>query len=72
MPVVCGSRDDGGWAWGLPTSNLETAFKTAGDEIRLKWTIIKTRQLVCRVIAIGLLPYLIQFLPIHISQVVSS
>ena len=27
MPVVCGSRDDGGWAWGLPTSNLETAFK---------------------------------------------
>ena len=35
MPVVCGSRDDGGWAWGLPTSNLETAFKTAGDDILL-------------------------------------
>ena len=43
MPVVCGSRDDGGWAWGLPTSNLETAFKTAGDDIRLKWTIIKDK-----------------------------
>lgn len=41
MPVVCGSRDDSGWAWGLPTSNLEKAFKDAGDDIRLKWTIIK-------------------------------
>lgn len=41
MPVVCGSRDDGGWAWGIPTSNLEKAFKDAGDEERLKWTIIK-------------------------------
>ena len=27
MPVVCGSRDDSGWAWGIPTSNLEKAFK---------------------------------------------
>lgn len=41
MPVVCGSRDDGGWSWGLPTSNLEKAFKDAGDTERLKWTIIK-------------------------------
>lgn len=41
MPVVCGSRDDSGWAWGLPTSNLEKAFKDAGDDVRLKWTIIK-------------------------------
>jgi hypothetical protein len=41
MSVVCGSRDDSGWSWGLPTSDLENAFKNAGDEIRLKWTIIK-------------------------------
>lgn len=41
MPVVCGSRDDSGWAWGLPTSDLENAFENAGDKIRLKWTIIK-------------------------------
>lgn len=41
MSIVCGSRDDSGWAWGLPTSNLEKAFNDAGDDIRLKWTIIK-------------------------------
>jgi tetratricopeptide (TPR) repeat protein len=39
--VVCGSRDDSGWSWGLPTSNLEKAFLNAGDSVRLKWTIIK-------------------------------
>lgn len=39
--VVTGSRDDSGWSWGLPTSNLEKAFLDAGDNIRLKWTIIK-------------------------------
>ncbi|MFT4071961.1 MAG: RagB/SusD family nutrient uptake outer membrane protein [Dysgonamonadaceae bacterium] len=39
--VVSGSRDDSGWSWGLPTSNLENAFKNAGDSIRLKWTIVK-------------------------------
>jgi hypothetical protein len=39
--VTCGSRNDSGWAWGLPTSNLEKAFIDAGDSIRLKWTIIK-------------------------------
>lgn len=27
IPIVCGSRDDSGWAWGLPTSNLERAFQ---------------------------------------------
>lgn len=39
MPIVCGSRDDSGWAWGLPTSNLERAY-TATDK-RLEYTIIK-------------------------------
>lgn len=41
LPVVCGSRDDSGWSWGLPTSNLEQAFIDADDEERRKWTIIK-------------------------------
>lgn len=41
IPVICGSRDDSGWSWGLPTSNLEKAFLDAGDSERLKWTIIK-------------------------------
>jgi hypothetical protein len=41
MSVVCGSRNDSGWSWGLPTSNLEKAFLDAGDTERLKWTIIK-------------------------------
>lgn len=41
--ILCGSREDpgDGWAWGLPSSNLEQAFVTAGDSERLKWTIIK-------------------------------
>ena len=30
--VVTGSRDDSGWSWGGPTSNLEKAFKDAGDD----------------------------------------
>lgn len=41
ISVVTGSRDDSGWSWGLPTSNLEQAFKVAGDSIRLLYTIIK-------------------------------
>ncbi len=41
ISVVCGSRDDSGWSWGLPTSNLEKAFVDAGDTERLRWTIIK-------------------------------
>jgi tetratricopeptide (TPR) repeat protein len=41
LSVVAGSRDDGGWAWGLPTSNLEKAFIDAGDTERLRWTIVK-------------------------------
>ncbi len=44
MPVVCGSRNDSGWALGLPTSNLEKAYSS--DDKRLKWTIIKTGQVI--------------------------
>ena len=42
--VVTGSRDDSGWSWGGPTSNLEKAFKDAGDDIRLKYTIMRHGQ----------------------------
>lgn len=41
LPVVTGSRDDSGWSWGLPSSNLEKAFVDAGDTERLQWTIVK-------------------------------
>ena len=42
--VVVGSRDDSGWSWGLPTSDLENAFKNAGDEVRLRYTILHDGQ----------------------------
>ena len=42
--VICGSRDDNGWSWGLPTSNLEKAFKDAGDDVRLRYTILHDGQ----------------------------
>jgi hypothetical protein len=43
ITVVSGNRSDDvdGWAWGLPTSDLENAFIKAGDTERLRWTIIK-------------------------------
>ena len=44
MSIVSGNRSGGdqdGWAWGLPTANLENAFIEAGDYERLQWTIIK-------------------------------
>lgn len=41
LTIITGSRNDGGWSWGLPTANLENAFIEAGDTERLKWTIIK-------------------------------
>ncbi|MFC2759120.1 RagB/SusD family nutrient uptake outer membrane protein [Hallella multisaccharivorax] len=44
ISVVVGSRDDSGWSWGLPTSNLEKAFEEEGDSIRLRYTIIHDRQ----------------------------
>lgn len=44
LTVVSGCRNGvgDGWAWGQPTSDLENAFKAAGDTERLRWTIIKT------------------------------
>lgn len=44
LSIITGSRSGpgDGWAWGLPTSDLENAFVAAGDKERLKWTIIKT------------------------------
>lgn len=36
-----GSRADLGWSWGTPTSDLENAFLSEGDAIRLRSTIIK-------------------------------
>jgi tetratricopeptide (TPR) repeat protein len=44
ISVVTGSRDDSGWSWGLPTSDLENAFKAEGDSIRRVWTILKDGQ----------------------------
>jgi hypothetical protein len=44
LSIVTGNRSGGdqdGWAWGLPTSDVENAFLAAGDEERLKWTIVK-------------------------------
>ncbi len=44
LSIVSGNRSGGdqdGWAWGLPTANLENAFIEAGDTERLKWTIVK-------------------------------
>jgi hypothetical protein len=44
LSVVVGSRDDTGWAWGQPTSNLDKAFKDEGDSIRGIWTILHHNQ----------------------------
>lgn len=41
ISVIAGSRDDSGWSWGNPTSDLENAFSEAGDDIRLESTIIR-------------------------------
>lgn len=44
LPVVAGNRSGGdqdGWAWGLPSANLENAYLQAGDNERLRWTIIR-------------------------------
>ncbi|WP_242204029.1 RagB/SusD family nutrient uptake outer membrane protein [Aestuariivivens insulae] len=40
-PITNGSRGDRGWGWGSPTSDLENAFLSEGDNIRLRSTIIK-------------------------------
>ncbi len=39
--ITTGSRFDGGWNWGVPSSYLEKAFLDEGDDIRLRNTIIK-------------------------------
>lgn len=44
LSVVVGSRDDSGWSWGQPTSNLDKAFKDEGDSIREIWTILHHNQ----------------------------
>lgn len=41
FPITNGSRGDRGWGWGSPTSDLENAFLSEGDNIRLQSTIIK-------------------------------
>jgi len=41
ISVVAGSRDDDGWSWGGPSSDLENAYDEQGDEIRKFCTIIK-------------------------------
>ncbi|PQV48236.1 SusD-like starch-binding protein associating with outer membrane [Jejuia pallidilutea] len=41
FPITNGSRGDQGWGWGTPTSDLENAFLSEGDNIRLRSTIIK-------------------------------
>lgn len=41
FPITNGSRADQGWGWGSPTSDLENAFLSEGDNIRLRSTIIK-------------------------------
>ena len=33
LSVVVGSRDDSGWSWGMPTSDLENAYIAAGDDL---------------------------------------
>jgi starch-binding outer membrane protein, SusD/RagB family len=41
LPITNGSRGDQGWGWCTPTSDLENAFLSEGDKIRLRSTIIK-------------------------------
>ena len=41
LAITNGSRGDQGWGWGTPTSDLENAFLSEGDNIRLRSTIIK-------------------------------
>lgn len=42
--VTAGSRNDGGWGWNVPSSNLESAFLAENDTVRLARTIIKHGQ----------------------------
>ena len=40
LPILTGGREDAGWYYGAPTSNLEMAYKEINDSIRLRATII--------------------------------
>lgn len=40
MPILTGGREDHGWYYCAPTSDLENAFLAIGDSIRLRATII--------------------------------
>lgn len=44
LTVMTGCRNGvgDGWSWGQPSSDLENAYLAAGDNERLRWTIIKT------------------------------
>ncbi len=44
LAIITGARSGpgDGWSWCQPTSDLENTFIAAGDDERLKWTIIKT------------------------------
>jgi starch-binding outer membrane protein, SusD/RagB family len=44
LPITNGSRGDQGWGWCSPSSDLENAFLSEGDNIRLRSTIIKHGQ----------------------------
>jgi len=41
MPILTGGREDHGWYYCAPTSNLENAYLEQNDTIRLRATIIK-------------------------------
>ena len=41
MPILTGGREDHGWYYGAPSSNLENAYLAIDDTLRLRATIIK-------------------------------
>jgi len=41
MPILTGGREDHGWYYGAPSSDLENAFLAQNDTLRLRATIIK-------------------------------
>jgi starch-binding outer membrane protein, SusD/RagB family len=41
FPITSMSPSEGGWGYFTPTSDLENAFKSQADSIRLNWTIMR-------------------------------
>ena len=41
FPTTSMSQSESGWGYFTPTSDLENAFKSQGDSIRLNWTIMR-------------------------------